>query len=40
MAKSTKKPKQLEVKPSVLDWCNDQVEQGNELKICWDGGKK
>jgi hypothetical protein len=34
----SKKTKQLEVKQSVLDWCNDQVDQGNELKICWDGG--
>jgi len=33
-----KKAKKLEVKPSVLEWCNDQVDQGNELKICWDGG--
>ena len=33
-----KKPKQLEVKQSILDWCNNQVDQGNELKICWSGG--
>ncbi len=33
-----KRPKKLEVKPSVLEWCNEQVDQGNELKICWSGG--
>ena len=33
-----KKAKKLEVKPSVLEWCNKQVDEGNELKICWSGG--
>lgn len=32
------KAKKLEVKKSVLDWCKDQVSQGHELKIHWDGG--
>ena len=35
-----KKAKKLEVKPSVLEWCNKQIDEGNELKICWSGGKK
>ena len=29
---------QLKVNPSILEWCNKQVDEGNELKICWDGG--
>jgi hypothetical protein len=29
---------QLKVKHSVLEWCNKQVDEGNELKICWSGG--
>ncbi len=33
-----KKPKKLEVKPSVLEWCNQQVADGHELSILWDGG--
>lgn len=33
-----KRPKKLEVKPSVLEWCNKQVDEGNQLKICWSGG--
>ena len=33
-----KKAKKLEVKPSVLEWCNKQIDEGNELKICWSGG--
>jgi hypothetical protein len=33
-----KKAKKLEVKPSILEWCNKQIDEGNELKICWSGG--
>ena len=33
-----KRPKKLEVKPSVLEWCNKQVADGHELSIHWDGG--
>jgi hypothetical protein len=29
---------QLKVKHSVLEWCNKQVDEGNQLKICWSGG--
>ncbi len=29
---------QLKVNPSILEWCNKQVDEGNELKICWSGG--
>jgi len=33
-----KRPKKLEVKPSVLEWCNKQVADGHELSIHWEGG--
>jgi hypothetical protein len=29
---------QLKVKPSVLEWCNKQVDDGHELSIHWEGG--
>jgi hypothetical protein len=29
---------QLKVKPSILEWCNKQVDDGHELSIHWDGG--
>jgi hypothetical protein len=32
------KAKKLEVKPSILDWCNQQVKDGHELSIRWEGG--
>jgi hypothetical protein len=35
MAKQAKK---LEVKPSVLEWCNKQTDEGSQLSIHWDGG--
>lgn len=35
-----RKAKKLEVKPSVLEWCNKQVADGHELSIHWEGGKK
>ena len=35
-----KKAKKIEVKTSVLDWCNKQVNEGSQLSIHWDGGKK
>ncbi len=38
LSKKTTKAKKLEVKPSVLQWCRDQVEQGKELVIHWEGG--
>ena len=33
-----KKAKKLEVKPSVLEWCNKQTDEGNKLSIHWEGG--
>ena len=33
-----KKAKTIEVKKTVLEWCKEQVAQGHELKICWEGG--
>jgi hypothetical protein len=33
-----KKAKKLEVKPSILEWCNQQVKDGNKLSILWEGG--
>jgi len=35
MAKKTKK---LEVKDSVLEWCREQVKQGKQLTMHWEGG--
>jgi hypothetical protein len=29
---------QLKVNPSVLEWCNKQVDDGHELSIHWEGG--
>lgn len=25
-------------KQSLVDWCDQQVKEGNELALCWDGG--
>jgi len=25
---------------SVIEWCDQQVADGHELKLIWDGGKK
>jgi hypothetical protein len=33
-----KKAKTLEVKASVLEWCNKQTDEGNKLSIHWEGG--
>jgi hypothetical protein len=33
-----KKPKKLEIKKSVLDWCNEQFDNDHELSIHWEGG--
>lgn len=30
--------KQIKVEKSLLQWCKEQVEKGNELKMHWDGG--
>ena len=38
MAKATKKAKKLEVELSVLEWCNQQVADGHELSMHWEGG--
>ena len=27
-------------KKSIVQWCKEQHEQGNELTLKWDGGKK
>lgn len=29
---------ELEVKKEIIDWCNQQVDEGKELKFTWDGG--
>jgi hypothetical protein len=29
---------QLKVNPSILEWCNKQVDDGHELSIHWEGG--
>lgn len=29
---------QLEVKKEIIDWCNQQVDEGKELKFTWEGG--
>ena len=28
----------LEVKKEIIDWCNQQVDEGKELKFTWEGG--
>jgi hypothetical protein len=38
LSKKAAKAKQITVKKSILQWCKDQTDQGNELKILWDGG--
>lgn len=38
LSKKAAKAKKIEVKKTVLEWCKDQVAQGHELKICWEGG--
>lgn len=32
------KAKKLQVKQSVLEWCRQQVNEGHDLTICWEGG--
>jgi hypothetical protein len=32
------KAKKLQVKQSVLEWCRQQVKEGHDLAICWEGG--
>lgn len=29
---------QLEVKKEIIDWCNQQVDEGKELQFTWEGG--
>lgn len=29
---------ELEVKKEIIDWCNQTVDDGKELKFTWDGG--
>lgn len=29
---------ELSVKKEIIDWCNQQVDEGKELKFTWDGG--
>ena len=29
---------ELEVKKEIIDWCNQQVDEGKELKFTWEGG--
>ena len=36
--KKAENAKQLEIKKSVLDWCKEQAETGNELALNWEGG--
>lgn len=38
LSKKAAKAKKIEVKPSVLDWCKQQVKDGKELTIHWEGG--
>lgn len=38
LSKKAAKAKKIEVKKTVLEWCKEQVVQGHELKICWEGG--
>ena len=38
LSKKAAKAKKIEVKKTVLEWCKDQVAQGKELTIHWEGG--
>jgi hypothetical protein len=38
LSKKAAKAKKIEVKPSVLDWCKQQVKDGKDLTIHWEGG--
>ena len=38
LSKKAAKAKKIEVKLSVLEWCKQQVKDGKELVIHWEGG--
>lgn len=38
VSKKAAKAKKIEVKKTVLEWCKDQVAQGHELTLHWEGG--
>ena len=40
MAKSKKTATVSAAKKSIVQWCKDLHEQGNELTMKWEGGKK
>lgn len=38
LSEKAAKAKKLQVKKTVLEWCKDQVAQGHELTLHWEGG--
>ena len=38
MAKSKKTATVPAAKKSIVQWCKDQADQGNELTMKWEGG--
>ncbi len=40
LSEKAAKSKKPAVKKSILNWLEELDKNGNELAICWEGGKK
>ena len=38
LSKKAAKPKEPVIKKSIVQWCKNQTDQGNEIKLVWEGG--